>query len=164
MQNNLIMKKIVLGIVITLSFTVYFIGVKSYSLLKTSYISKIEYDKEKTKEIKNILKNFNDKSDKEIIRYRGFRPISIMEDKELKKQGYVGLATVSLTECEIRLSDTIKKEDFREVLLHEYMHCFFYEHKNIPGDLMYRSIDFKATERSINYYAHNLGIIFGTVK
>lgn len=127
----------------------------------SSYIADIKtitYDPEN---IKEILDNFDKQSYNEIVRYEGLRPIVIVENPMISLRGAVGYANWDYSGCTISLVPGLG-ERFREVLLHEYMHCFSYGHDNTPGDLMYPSITYKATEESIKEYANSLGFWYGT--
>lgn len=108
---------------------------------------------------KIILENFNKLGDNQIVKYNGTRPITIEEmslGDELLYPGTLGFAVIYPTHCEIKLRTGAKLLEYKETVLHEYLHCFGYEHINDENDLMNPYETFIDKEENIRYYARDL--------
>lgn len=120
-----------------------------------TYVKSIDTPTYDNKEVKKILDEFNEMGNNDIVFYEGgFRAITIGEGTE--DDGNVGEALPLPFNCDIRLSKTMHYKLMRETLLHEYLHCFGYDHVKEPGDLMYPTDMYPATETSIKEYAKRL--------
>lgn len=84
------------------------------------------------------------------------RKIFIEEVNQLPDKDLVGLASYGIAECHIKVLKGLDFFYYREVLLHEYMHCFGYGHVDIPDDLMYYASS-NVSEENIKRYAKELG-------
>jgi len=127
-----------------------------------SYIQGINLPTLGNNEAKAILDGFNAKVDGGIVRYgRGYRPIVIKEQElEHDEPGKIklGQARVLPDVCEIALNPKYLNnyKDLREVLIHEYLHCFNYGHTTNKNDLMYPEHGDNISEENIEYYAKEL--------
>jgi beta-lactamase regulating signal transducer with metallopeptidase domain len=105
---------------------------------KDSYISVILTSHYDSNEIKSILANFNKLGYNKIIRLTGTRPIYITDGALTFP--LLGQTYRSLDKCIIVLASHLNKEELRLVVVHEYNHCFGYNHTKIRGDLMYKGL------------------------
>ena len=144
----------------TIGLYKYRIYQKKKEEFTNSYVDKIITTSYSKSEVRNILDTFDKQSYNSIVHYEGTRPIIIVETNKGLKPWMVGLAKWDLNKCVIILRPNLGVR-FREVLLHEYMHCFGYEHKDNKKDLMYYSVYYAPSEKSIENYARDLGYRYG---
>lgn len=110
----------------------------------------------------DILEELNDKGYGDVVRYEGTRPIIILETdvKKVTKKNYLGLAWRLPGNCIIFIHNNLKKEVFRHVLIHEYIHCFNINHSNDELDIMAEYYNPKYKENSINKYLKRIQQIY----
>lgn len=101
---------------------------------KNTYISSINTNTYPQDKIKKLLDKFNKIGDNKIVNYDGVRPIHIYE-MDLGARG-IGLAEVGIHRCNLFVEPGLSDAYLYEVLIHEYLHCMFYEHLDVDGDLM----------------------------
>lgn len=110
-----------------------------------SYITDIKLTKYKKEQVKEVLQFLNDNSGTEVFLTKGMRPVSIKEvtAKEMAKliepeidSTVVGLAEHALGYCKIYVRENLDEKDFSNVLMHEIVHCFGYDHTEKQHDLM----------------------------
>lgn len=90
--------------------------------------------------IKSYLDEYNGMGNNRIVKYQvDKRPITII-DGYLPKPT-IGRAWISNTFCEITLSSTLSLMEARLVLMHEYTHCFGFDHVKAKKDLMNAYLD-----------------------
>lgn len=126
-------------------------------LIKHTYIGKIISPTFGEKNIRNILDNFNSRGYNSIIKYEGSRPIIIYEADRPKT--ILGTAWPLPGYCPIALDPKMESYQLRWVVVHEVLHCFFYDHSKRVTDIMYPYLWLGnpwATERSINKYAKEI--------
>lgn len=147
-----------------LMFIMFFIELKlfdmfTFLMFKNSYIQQIDmptYGNEQTKE---ILQEFNGMADNKIITFDKIsfgRPVYITEmTQEIQEinAAAIGLTMPRLTECRVYVQKGLSHADFRETLLHEYLHCLGYDHVEDPTDLMYFMAIPVDKEENIRQYA-----------
>lgn len=108
---------------------------------------------------KEVLEEFNSMGDNKIIRFDKIkfgRPVKIFEMTDLYtnlKPQTLGTADVALSDCIINIKRNRNPLDFREILLHEYLHCMGYDHVPNQLDLMYESLNPVDKEDNIRQYA-----------
>lgn len=124
-----------------------------------SYVNTFTLHTYKEDSVKAVLADFNSMADGGIVKYQGNRPINIIEMPVIMQFMYpsaVGVAIVGYTKCDIYIVPELSTTSFRETLLHEYLHCFGYEHTDEPKDLMYYAEVPVDKEDNIKYYAIDL--------
>lgn len=154
---------ILLVIVYAISYTVLSskttIKVVGSMFFHRSYINTLKLHTYKEDSVKTILQQFNSMADGGIVKYEGSRPINIIEMPVVMQFMYpsaVGVALIGYTKCDIYIVPNLDYMTFRETLLHEYLHCFAYEHTEEPKDLMYYAVVPIDKEENIKYYARDL--------
>lgn len=140
--------------------------VKNDSLPVGGYLSSIDTPTYTNDRTQRILLDFNELGGGEAVIWGGQsifgtlldRQITIKEiDKcEFEKKGEihycVGIAHCSVVRCDIEIKKGMKALEYRQVLLHEYMHCMGFDDNQDPKDLMYETENV-APEINIHYYA-----------
>lgn len=133
----------------------------AYFMFKNSYIAQIntpsygEYTK-------TVLEEFNSMGDNKIISFtekKYGRPIVIHDMPDIIEQANpetLGMAYPGLEGCTIFVKKKQFWMDYRETLLHEYLHCMGYEHTIYKNDLMYKYLIPVDKEQNIRYYANEL--------
>lgn len=137
-------------------------------LMRRSYVVSITGDYLDVQLVKKHLDNFNTIGHNRILRFEKLRtndrPITI-EVRVLGKDFYENLNkdsllgyTISLEDkCTIVLvNDMPLEQQFRDVIIHEILHCYSYEHTKDPNDLMYPYNNFNDYSLSIEKYAKEL--------
>jgi len=110
-------------------------------------------------ETKQILEEFNSLAPGPIVSFKKLkngRPIRITEMTESSRYwnpSAIGLAWPGFLSCEIQVRIGEDFLDYREVLIHEYLHCMGYGHSKDPLDLMYYSLMLVDKEENIRQYA-----------
>jgi len=136
--------------------TVYDVYGKVY--FKYTYIESIDTPSYNN-QTKKILEEFNSYTDNKVVSFSKInngRPIKIqeMKDSDVISDPFVlGWANVHLSFCLITVKKHLSKEDYRETLIHEFLHCFNYMHVSNPQDLMYYQLNYLDKEESIRQYA-----------
>jgi len=108
---------------------------------------------------KEFLQEFNSFADNKIISFnkiKGGRPITIREMGgfyESLYPGVIGVARPRFNSCSILVKKGLDLIDYRETLLHEYLHCMGYNHVANRDDLMYYSLNPVDKEENIKQYA-----------
>ena len=111
---------------------------------------------------KKVLEEFNAMGDNKIVSFSEMvngRPIEISEMQEYDVKfdsDAIGIAYFNLTKCSIKIKKGLPYEDFRETIIHEYLHCYGYHHSTDPGDLMYYAINPIDKEQNIKDYAQKV--------
>lgn len=135
-------------------FGVFIQGCATSVMIPYTYVDSINTTKYNKAIIKSILDEFNEMGDNVIVKYKkGIRPITITEVEDFS---LLGEAYVRTEKCEIIIKKGLDFKLLRETVLHEYLHCFDYDHIKVPGDLMYPSDAYEASEASIKDYAKDL--------
>jgi hypothetical protein len=108
---------------------------------------------------KKALEEFNSFGDNKIISFKKIkngRPVQIYEmadfEEELRPE-VLGSAWPMFKDCTIRLKKRQDLIDYRETVLHEYLHCMGYDHVPDPLDLMYYQLNPVDKEDNIRQYA-----------
>ena len=112
---------------------------------------------------REILQQFNSYGDNKIVSFTAIengRPIVIEEMTDIEEnvlfEDVAGLAYPKLTSCTIKLRRNLDTKELKDTLLHEYLHCYGYDHVDNPEDLMYYSINPVDKENNIREYAKKL--------
>lgn len=133
--------------------------VYSYMFYHRSYIQSIDTPSY-GKLTKLYLDEFNAMADGGIVVYTSnTRPITIQEQPILLQLMYpnaIGLAVPTPTKCNIYIKPGLDASSYRETLIHEYLHCFDYQHTSDRKDLMYYAEVPVDKEDNIKYYAIDL--------
>ena len=132
-------------------------------ILKETYIAEIKGDPTEKAIIKDALDYFNNMADGKIIRYDKSesyfaRPVTLeMHDfeKDLFFNNLDGLTFVKSDSCKIQVRPTSNPVEFKQVLIHEYLHCMGYDHIDNPEDVMYPSYS-EVKEENLKKYAEEL--------
>lgn len=118
-------------------------------LIRASYIAEIKGDLLNVELTKKYLDKFNKYGHNNIVKYKApkgiARPITIEirpfgKDtyEKLQKDIMLGYAISTERSCIIVIKDDlVTEEQFKQVIIHEFLHCYFYDHTDINGDLMY---------------------------
>jgi hypothetical protein len=126
-----------------------------------SYIQSINmpgYGLDKTKK---YLDYFNELGDNKIIRYnKDLRPITIVE--KVLEPNYLGLSYINYDYCHVYITPGLIDEAFRDVLIHELVHCFGFPHvaQSQKDDLMTPAYVGPASLESLKYYAQEIKKIY----
>ncbi len=75
------------------------------------------------------------------------------KNKKKETKMCVGLASCGSFTCQITVKRGKTKEEYRQILLHEYMHCMGFDDNDDSNDLMYR-IEHIVSEENIQGYAN----------
>jgi hypothetical protein len=108
---------------------------------------------------KDILEEFDSLAPGKIISFdkiKKGRPIRILEMTRFHREAYpdsIGLAWPGFFSCDIRMRAGENPIEYREALIHEYLHCMGYDHSKDPTDLMYYSLMLVDKEENIRQYA-----------
>jgi len=98
---------------------------------KYNYIAHINTPSYTNKRTEKVLDIFNNMSyNKKAVNKKGYRPIFIIE-KDLKKENnetILGLAYPLPAYCLIVMNKGLDKDTYFYTLLHEYVHCYGYDH------------------------------------
>lgn len=142
---------------------------KHDSLPVGGYLSSVNTPTYTNDRTQRILLDFNQLGGGEAVIWGGEsvfgslldRQITIREtdkcefEKDNELHNCVGLATCGMVKCEIVVKKGMEPLEYRQVLLHEYMHCMGYddlrEDKDIHDLMYYEEND--APEINIHYYA-----------
>ena len=125
---------------------------------KYTYIEVIDTPTYKD-QTKKVLEEFNSFGDNKIISFKKInngRPVQIREMTDLEEQlrpDVLGSAWPSTADCNIRMKKKQDPYEYRETLIHEYLHCFGYNHVPNPRDIMYFQENYLDKEDSIRQYA-----------
>lgn len=129
-------------------------------MFKNTYIELIDTPSYST--TKQILEDFNSLEDNKIISFKKIkygRPVKIVEMSSFLEELYpdaLGITFPQADKCTI----TIKKNqfwmDYKETLLHEYLHCMGFDHSPNKYDIMYKYLIPVDKEENIKYYAKKL--------
>lgn len=130
----------------------------TYLTMPQSYIHVLELPKLGTEDAKKALDYFSSLGYYPSVSYVGWRPIMIYE-MPLDK-GILGYATPLPAYCMIVLNENMDKTLMPTTLMHEYAHCFNYEHVKDPSDLMYPYNNFPYIKNeTIKRYSNEIGKI-----
>jgi hypothetical protein len=169
--------RVVLNIIADLYIVCFFLmalpqvlNYKTSVKFKQSYVSSINTSYYSEGTIKEILNEFNKKGDDKIVQFNkieGGRPITINEvtdDNIVFKVLFpeaIGITYPLYDKCTIYLLNSLSYDTLRETVIHEYLHCFNYEHVSDRSDLMYEFDNNEDKEASINKYAKDLEAKYG---
>lgn len=134
-----------------------FYGTKTYHKTYIKSINTPNYSN-----TKKILEKFNALGDNKIVSFVekvNGRPIVIEEMSEIDKKlspGAVGIAFNTIIKCRIVVLPGLSEIEYEEVLLHEYLHCYGYDHVDNYRDLMYYSLVPVDKEQNIKDYAQKV--------
>ena len=152
-----------IGLLLSLPLANFLVGCATIVYINGSYIESIDLPTLGNDEAKKVLDGFNAKVGGGIVRYgKGYRPIRIREGEPINfdpDKVTVGQAMPLPNGCQITLNPKhiYDSKDFREVLLHEYLHCFNYGHNEKDrNDLMYPTTGGNVSEENITHYAKEL--------
>ena len=108
-------------------------------------------------EVLDVIKEI--KSEGKLVKRTGIRPIFIYV-KELSEDSPLGYATPLINLCFITLNkkyvDTASKRDIKNLIIHELLHCHFYDHDVYSDSIMYPYMFEKDYNKSIDVYYRNL--------
>lgn len=126
-----------------------------------SYIKEIRLPTLDGNAVAAYLEGFNAMAGGRIVHTNGCRAITIKEGRLMSfNPGFNTLGvTVSLPkDCQIVLDPTYinSYRELRASVLHEYLHCFDYEHVRAKNDLMSESDNAMVSEENIEFYAKDL--------
>ena len=111
------------------------------SLYPKTYISTLNVPEYQT-EIEDLFENINDFGHtlgfSDFIRYEGIRPIFINSTNLYPKITNIwGLAYPHPLYCNILVHNGLTVEQTKATILHEYFHCWGFDHVEDPCDIMY---------------------------
>lgn len=128
-----------------------------------TYVQSVDLPTLNTVEALRIIQEFNYMSGGTAIKYSGIRPIIIKEAPLIDAEGSIlGIAYPGFNQCTITLAySKIKtKEQYRDVLLHELVHCYFYEHSDAgPEDLMNSTNEQEISEDNRRKWSEKLKVL-----
>lgn len=126
------------------------------TIIKGSYIRSINTPNLGNEKVKEILDKFNKMGYDRIVNKEGWRPIDIVENKDLPGS-MIGAASVGLDACRIELESKSFHNALmaEQVVIHEYLHCLGYEHTSDPQDLMFASYN-RSSEDNVLKYAKDV--------
>lgn len=129
--------------------------VASFFNIKFSYINTLNLPSYEKRGIssKKILDNFNSLGYNKAVQYKGRRPIIIFEVDKIPKN-VVGYAQVRLNHCIIKIEKGLTAIDFKNVLIHEYLHCLGFNHVNDKSNLMCISLAVQVSKAQYEYWAN----------
>jgi hypothetical protein len=108
------------------------------------------------------IDNFNALVDNRAIKFEGTRPIIIVESK-FKEREILGEALPLPSYCLIKIDPDLTDRIYEEVVLHEMVHCYGYDHALNPCSLMAAALNpgcpKMAKNLSIYMYAKELAKI-----
>jgi hypothetical protein len=150
----------VLGMLGLLFFHKGFKAAKSH-YYSCTYIKEIDLPTLDGNAVADILERFNAMGGGRIVKIKGCRPVTIKEGRLMSfNPGYNTLGvTISLPKsCQIVLDNKFinSYKELRATVLHEYLHCFDYEHVRPKNDLMSFSDNDTVSEENIESYAKDL--------
>lgn len=133
----------------------------AFFMFKNSYIEKIDTPSygEYTK---TVLEEFNSMGQNKIISFdkkEYGRPISIHDMPDILEESnpeVLGMAYPGLEGCTIFVKKKQFWLDYRETLIHEYLHCMGYNHSINKHDIMYKYLIPIDKEENIRYHANEL--------
>jgi hypothetical protein len=167
-MSNLTLRKLIVRMMLYTALMPYFIslttlltkslfnlyGIKNFH---KSYIATINTPSYKN--TRKVLEEFNALGDNKIVSFSEIpdgRPIEIVEITPIDRQispGAVGTTYAKITRCTIKMAQGLDEIEYRETLLHEYLHCYGYDHVDDYKDLMYYSLFPVDKEENIRHYA-----------
>lgn len=133
-----------------------------------SYVAEVNLKKYNKKQVTQLLEFLNKHAGVEVFKKKGYRKITITEVTaeemseiiEAKKGHYVlGVAEPRLKTCEVHVIADLPPSDFSDVLLHELVHCFGFNHVEDSTDLMAAYDEGTITQASRIAWAKRLGRI-----
>lgn len=125
-----------------------------YSKNYINSISLLSYTK-----AREILQEFNKLGDNKIVNFSPIKNGRHIDIREMTKfdmilgNTYLGMAITLYTKCLILIRPGLDDKIFREVLLHEYLHCYGFKHTEQAEDLMYFELNLVDKEENIRQYA-----------
>lgn len=170
-MNKLELKKLFIRIILYIAllpyavaavmlFSSFLLNIYVKHTFKKTYVQSINtptYPK-----AKDILLEFNSYADGVIVQFENVengRPIIIQEMSDFDDQIFpsvAGIAFPKFTGCVIKLNRELSAKEFRETLIHEYLHCYGYDHIEDEKDLMNPSLNYLDKDESIRDYARRL--------
>ncbi len=175
-MTNKTLKKLFIRLVLYVAFFPYMLIAAQYLgpklivifgrllYFKNTYIESIKTPSyPKTKE---ILKEFNSMGEDVIVSFDKIangRPLDIAEMTEIDMSLFpdaAGVAYPNLRKCSIRVRAGMDEIIYRAVLIHEYLHCYGYQHTSDSEDIMYYLVTYLDKENNIRYYARKMKVDF----
>lgn len=141
--------------------------IKEPRLIRASYVSEITGKSSDKDLVKKYLDIFNSYGHNNIVKYEpqqtsprtitiAIRKLNETFYEDLNGAGLMGYALPGTETCRIIIRDDIKTEQqFKLVLLHEFLHCYFYDHSTDKDDLMYYTENV-VSEENIKSYAREI--------
>lgn len=125
--------------------------------LKNSYISSVQTNKFYSWEIKKYIKEFDNYSETDTIKFKGGSREIVIKEKKLPKRIY-GLANIKINSCTIYLnSNSIRSSTILKLTTyHELLHCYGFQHVYKNNDLMSRVMSYNITKDNIKKWALRL--------
>ena len=131
-----------------------------------SYVKSVDTPKYTNKATMQYLEEFNNMGGGKAVLFEPpqessnitspIRAITITEKEVIDgDEDIVGLALPLFNTCDIQIESGQDYETFRQVLIHEYLHCMGYNHVNNEKDVMNPSVAFP-TEDNIKAYAKEI--------
>lgn len=160
---------LILAILTQLTPVIFFVTGLAYNkyiqpkIIKATYVGEIKGDPIEQAMIKDALVYFNNFGEGKIVKFekpnsRFARPIEFsIHDfrKDIFLNNLAGLTTINGNNCKIQVYPTSDPVEFKQVLIHEYLHCMGYNHVDKQSDLMYPSY-IEVKESNIQKYADEL--------
>ncbi len=132
-------------------------------IIKATYVANIYGDPTERAMIKDALDYFNSFDEDKIIIFE--KPGTYFDramtfeihdfSKDLFLSNLAGLTSINEKGCKIQVYPTSDPIEFRQVLIHEYLHCMGYNHVDNTKDIMYKSY-IEVKEDNIQKYADEL--------
>lgn len=122
-----------------------------------TYIAQIQTPSYSNNLTMEILEEFNAMGGGKIVSFspiKNGRPVTITEvDPE---DNILGSTLPAFTKCTITIRKGLPYAEYRETLLHEYLHCYGVGHTNDKRDLMYWAMIPVDKDANIKYHAEKL--------
>jgi len=139
-----------------------YMPVIKYAISKGNYLRNVKGDPLMVNQIRDSLQQFNDLVPTNIVPTTGTRPIDIILVNDFVWNGFgptitLGRARPTWKNCKIEIAteQIYNNEDLKNVVIHEYLHCFGYKHVDKLSDIMYKYL-YKVDSKSITGYAKEL--------
>ncbi len=111
------------------------------------------------------LQELNYRGQGEVVKYSGWRPIVVVEgdlNKNVNNDYKLGMATPLPAYCLIVMDKYLEDPVlYKQVLWHEYFHCFYYGHSKNESDIMAPYLDPSTLDEStVDNYLKELGELY----
>ncbi len=126
--SNIILRMLLM--LYLLPFALFMVQIHALPLIKTftpkySYVQGVHGTEEEVAKIEKVLQEFNSLTSTELVPRDGLRPITItVVDNIYFDTHLAGQARVALSSCDILIvrSNVKLPEDFKNTVIHEYLH------------------------------------------